>query len=333
MVGGKLGRLACLSDEDPACAEVCPADAIKKTADGVVQTALPSHCIGCTNCVLACPFGVPHGLPQLDLMMKCDMCYDRTSAGSGPCASRSAPVGALAYGTRAEIEALRRERPINTFVFGPQVVQTKVQMMVPVRRGGTRSRYHGVYDVRTGDDCTTHAPCLGHQRNGKGASAPEVPTWKDHFPDSWVDDHFVTRREFTKSLVWVSLATFLANVVLAMLSRLKRLWGAEALPQVQIATVHDLPVGGARVFHYPASGDPCLLVRLDVDRYVAFGQKCTHLGCPVSYRAADRQLYCPCHQGFFDAADGRVLAGPPSRPLPRVTLERRGEELWAIGKV
>ena len=44
----------------------------------------------------------------------------------------SLPSGALAYGTRAEIEALRRERPINTFVFGPQVVQTKVQMMVPV---------------------------------------------------------------------------------------------------------------------------------------------------------------------------------------------------------
>jgi Rieske Fe-S protein len=160
----------------------------------------------------------------------------------------------------------------------------------------------------------------------------EVPAWKDHFPISWVDDHFVTRREFTRSLVWVSLATFLANVVLAMLGRLRRLWDAEALPQMPVATVHDLPVGGARVFHYPTAGDPCLLVRLDMDRYVAFGQKCTHLGCPVSYRADDRQLYCPCHQGFFDAADGRVLAGPPSRPLPRVTLARRGEELWAIGK-
>jgi Fe-S-cluster-containing dehydrogenase component len=118
--------------EDPACAEVCPSDAIKKTADGVVQTALPSHCIGCTNCVLACPFGVPHYLPQLDLMMKCDMCYDRTSAGKRPMCVTVCPSGALAYGTRAEIEALRRERPINTFVFGPQVVQTKVQMMVPV---------------------------------------------------------------------------------------------------------------------------------------------------------------------------------------------------------
>src|SRR5919205_921264 len=116
----------------PACAEVCPADAIKKTADGVVQTALPSHCIGCTNCVLACPFGVPHYFPQLDLMMKCDMCYDRTSAGKRPLCVTVCPSGALAYGTRAEIEALRRERPINTFVFGPQVVQTKVQMMVPV---------------------------------------------------------------------------------------------------------------------------------------------------------------------------------------------------------
>jgi Fe-S-cluster-containing dehydrogenase component len=81
--------------------------------------------------VLACPFGVPHYLPQLDLMLKCDMCYDRTSAGKRPMCVTVCPSGALTYGTRAEIEALRRERPINTFVFGPQVVQTRVQIMVP----------------------------------------------------------------------------------------------------------------------------------------------------------------------------------------------------------
>jgi len=161
---------------------------------------------------------------------------------------------------------------------------------------------------------------------------PEVPTWKDNFPISWVDDHFVTRREFTKSLVWVSLATFLANAVLAVLGRLKRNWGAESLPQVQVATVDALPVGDATVFHYPGAADPCLLVRLEAERYVAFGQKCTHLGCPVYYRAASQRLYCPCHEGWFDASDGRVLAGPPSRPLPRIVLERRGDELWAVGQ-
>src|SRR5688572_15519150 len=121
------------------------------------------------------------------------------------------------------------------------------------------------------------------QPDGKGAAMPEVPTWKDHFPIAWVDDHFVTRREFTKSLVWVWLATFLANVILAVLGWLKQVWGGETLPQVQVAMVDDLPVGGARVFYYPGADDPCLLVRLEADRYVAFGQKCTHLGCPVHY--------------------------------------------------
>ena len=160
----------------------------------------------------------------------------------------------------------------------------------------------------------------------------DVPVWKDHFPISWVDDHFVTRREFTKSLVWVSLATCVANGILAVLGGLKQRWGPGILPQVRVAAVDELPVGGSKVFHYPSLDDPCLLVHIDADRYVAFGQKCTHLGCPVSYRAVDQTLYCPCHAGSFGAADGGVLAGPPSRPLPRVTLETRGQELWAIGK-
>jgi Rieske Fe-S protein len=159
----------------------------------------------------------------------------------------------------------------------------------------------------------------------------DVPAWKDHFPISWVDDHFVTRREFTRSLVWVSLATWVANGVLAMLDGLKQRWRTRIPPQVRIVAADDLPVGDSRVFHYPGLANPCLLVRLDADRYVAFGQKCTHLGCPVTYRVVDQTLYCPCHAGSFDAAEGRVLAGPPARPLPRVTLERRGQEVWAIG--
>jgi Rieske Fe-S protein len=161
---------------------------------------------------------------------------------------------------------------------------------------------------------------------------PEVPTWKDHFPISWVDDHFVTRREFTKSLVWVSVATFIANGIVALLSQLRQRQRVQPLPQAAVASRAELPVGGSKVFHYPGADDPCLLVRLDTERYVAFGQKCTHLGCPVHYRAAERQLYCPCHEGWFNAEDGRVLAGPPSRPLPRITLETRGEQIWALGQ-
>ena len=49
----------------------------------------------------------------------------------------------------------------------------------------------------------------------------------------------------------------------------------------------------------------------------ALSATCTHLGCQVQWTAVDRRFRCPCHGGVFDA-DGRVLAGPPPRPLDRV---------------
>jgi arsenite oxidase small subunit len=82
---------------------------------------------------------------------------------------------------------------------------------------------------------------------------------------------------------------------------------------------------------YPGPDDQCILVRTAEDVYVAYSQKCTHLSCAVYYPAQNRRLECPCHQGYFSIEDGSVLRGPPTRPLPRVVLERRGPELIAIG--
>src|SRR5262245_11342583 len=116
----------------PTCAEVCPADAIKRTGDGVVQTARKPRCVACNNCVLACPFGVPKMKTEFQLMMKCDMCYDRTSAGKKPMCATVCPSGALFFGTREQIERLRpRSAPVNQFHFGDQVITTKVNMMTP----------------------------------------------------------------------------------------------------------------------------------------------------------------------------------------------------------
>ena len=121
----------CFHCEDPTCAQVCPADAIKIGEDGIVQSALKPRCIGCSNCVLACPFGIPKVIPQIELMVKCDMCYDRTSIGKKPMCATVCPSQALAYVKSDEIAHGRREKPINTFVFGQQVVKTKVYMMGP----------------------------------------------------------------------------------------------------------------------------------------------------------------------------------------------------------
>jgi Fe-S-cluster-containing dehydrogenase component len=122
----------CMHCDSPTCAEVCPADAIKRTADGVVQTARKPRCIACNNCVLACPFGIPKMNNTMNLMMKCDMCYDRTSVGLKPMCASVCPSQALFYGTREEIERLRpRSRPVNSFQFGRQTITTGVYTMVP----------------------------------------------------------------------------------------------------------------------------------------------------------------------------------------------------------
>ena len=124
--------VVCMHCDSPTCAEVCPADAIKKTEDGVVQSARKPRCIACNNCVLACPFGVPKMVSEFDLMMKCDMCYDRTSVGKKPMCATVCPSGALFFGKRHEIERLRpRSTAINRFSFGGQTVSTKVNLMAP----------------------------------------------------------------------------------------------------------------------------------------------------------------------------------------------------------
>ncbi len=121
----------CFHCDDPTCAEVCPADAIKVGEDGVVQSALKPRCIACSNCVLACPFGIPKLVPEYEQMMKCDMCYDRTSAGKRPMCATVCPSQALAYMLPEEIARTRREKPVNDFRFGQQSVTTKVFMMAP----------------------------------------------------------------------------------------------------------------------------------------------------------------------------------------------------------
>jgi Fe-S-cluster-containing dehydrogenase component len=122
----------CMHCEDPTCAKVCPADAITKDEFGIVHSANTSRCIACSNCVIACPFGVPRKIEAMQLMMKCNLCYDRTSAGKKPMCATVCPTGALFYGTREEVSARRPgSSPVNQFQFGKQLVKTKVNIMMP----------------------------------------------------------------------------------------------------------------------------------------------------------------------------------------------------------
>ena len=84
-------------------------------------------------------------------------------------------------------------------------------------------------------------------------------------------------------------------------------------------------------FVYPDETDRCILVRPDEHGVVAFSQQCTHLSCAVIPQPDRNRFYCPCHEGAFDLRSGRPIAGPPNRPLTRVVLDVRGNDVYASG--
>jgi Rieske Fe-S protein len=155
-----------------------------------------------------------------------------------------------------------------------------------------------------------------------------VTLWREEFSIQAADERYVARRQFGKFLVLTSLGMAIGNLWILARSLLRR---DVALPGTRIASHGDVPVGGVQIFHYPEAKDACLLLRTGPDSYAAYSQKCTHLSCAVFPSRDGQRLECPCHEGFFAVADGRVLQGPPPRPLPRILLERRGDELWAVG--
>ncbi len=48
--------------------------------------------------------------------------------------------------------------------------------------------------------------------------------------------------------------------------------------------------------------------------FTVYNGRCVHLGCAYSWQASQREFLCPCHGGRY-SLDGKVLGGPPPRPL------------------
>ncbi len=152
---------------------------------------------------------------------------------------------------------------------------------------------------------------------------------KRDFPIDWEDDQYVSRREFFKFVTLASGGLAAGSAALAALSKVPRA-GIHFEP-APVARVADLQPGKSLAFSYPRPSDLCLLVQKPNGEYIAFTRRCTHLSCPVDYQPEHNRLYCPCHNGAFSVDDGRVLQGPPPHPLPQVTVEVRGDAIWATG--
>jgi Rieske Fe-S protein len=164
----------------------------------------------------------------------------------------------------------------------------------------------------------------------QGTEEPRQPAqeeWRAEFPYPWSEDEVVTRRDTLLFLLAGSGALFLATGVFTIVGNLPSGVQVKAVP---VARVGELAEHAWKVFDFPDQDALGILINLPGKGLVAYSDVCTHLSCAVTYQKGSKQLYCPCHEGFFDAVTGEVLAGPPTRPLPLIELAVQDGIIYAV---
>jgi cytochrome b6-f complex iron-sulfur subunit len=71
---------------------------------------------------------------------------------------------------------------------------------------------------------------------------------------------------------------------------------------------------------------PAIVINTREKGFLAFSRVCTHLGCLVRYDQERQMFICPCHAGTFDL-EGKVISGPPPKPLAKFSVRVEGNNL------
>ncbi len=121
-----------------------------------------------------------------------------------------------------------------------------------------------------------------------------------------------------------SLASFLYPVI--------RYMNPPAVPEASVneanvGKVADFAVNSGKIVRFGSK--PVLVIRRSENEWRAFSAVCTHLNCTVQYEQARHQIWCACHNGFYDL-NGKVVSGPPPRPLEEYQVRLRGEEVVVV---
>jgi len=204
---------------------------------------------------------------------------------------------------------------------------TEAQRFTKFHRDGNANLVMPVHFNETVRRILSESDRPSDERDVRTATAP----YQKDFPYERGEEAQVTRREFCNFLGLTSAALFLGATGFAGKAALE----ARKTPAIAPAPIdgaENLAPNSALNFHYPSEKDSAILVRTKSGEYHAYGQKCTHLACPVYYASEHQRLECPCHEGAFDAATGNVLYGPPPRPLDVIEVEIRDGRVWALGR-
>ncbi|HSP44373.1 MAG TPA: Rieske 2Fe-2S domain-containing protein [Chthoniobacterales bacterium] len=131
-----------------------------------------------------------------------------------------------------------------------------------------------------------------------------------------------TRRHFLDLLLGASVLGWLVSFAYPIIRYLKPLPQTGATGPARLTRDESAKLEQNKYVIVPVSGQRVIVLQAPDEQLFAFGAKCTHEGCTITYQPAQSVLWCPCHDGRFDMS-GRVLSGPPPQPLLKYEARRQ----------
>ncbi len=102
----------CMHCQDAACISECGRGAYDRDATYGIVTRDPSLCIGCGQCVSACPYTAPAVTTDAGgkYARSCKFCFDRVGNGLTPACAKACTTGAIQFGDRTAMQTAAETR-------------------------------------------------------------------------------------------------------------------------------------------------------------------------------------------------------------------------------
>jgi len=138
-------------------------------------------------------------------------------------------------------------------------------------------------------------------------------------------DKKISRRDFLSYILGGGVLALMAAGANSIFRYVTPPEGVEtAVSSVVAAKVGELAPNSGKIFAFGEK--PAILINTSDGELKSFTAVCTHLNCTVQYDPQAKYIWCACHNGRFDL-NGRVISGPPPRPLEQYAVNIRGEDI------
>ncbi|MEW6741797.1 MAG: Rieske (2Fe-2S) protein [Planctomycetota bacterium] len=135
------------------------------------------------------------------------------------------------------------------------------------------------------------------------------------------DNRVTSRRGFLDICLGAGVIAWLASLIYPVLRYLRPLPSAGPSGPTRLTRSEIEKLETQSFVIVPAGSKRLMVFKDSAGALHALDAKCTHEGCTVQFLPGESIVWCACHNGRF-ATDGRVLSGPPPRPLARYEVHQ-----------